>query len=28
MEHRVEKGRVPNEIIATKYVGDQPAGPV
>lgn len=28
MEHWVEKGRAPNEISATKYVGDQPAGPV
>ena len=28
MEQWVEKGRVPNEIIATRYAGDQPTGAV
>ena len=28
MEHWVEKGRTPNEIIATKYAGNQPTGAV
>lgn len=28
MEHWVEKGRVPEEIVATKYVNNQPTGAV